>query len=148
MVAEYKKRTEKGYCFMIQTILQRIKQKINEVLQFQYTDFVDFTRITSKDINKFFYIFSNTNIFSSGVNVYQGRSRVIFVFIVENNKTIEKSENIIKFFLNPNNLGFFFEGNEGVNIEINEVSTDNLQFYNLGVGVIYVEVILYNQIEV
>lgn len=148
MVAEYKKRTEKGYCFMIQTIIQRIKQKINEVLQFQYTDFVDFTRITSKDINKFFYIFSNTNILSSGVNVYQGRSKVIFVFIVENNKTIEKSENIIKFFLNPNNLGFFFEGNKGVNIEINEVSTDNLQFYNLGVGVIYVEVILYNQIEV
>lgn len=148
MVAEYKKRTEKGYCFMIQTIIQRIKQKINEVLQFQYTDFVDFTRITSKDINKFFYIFSNTNIFSSGVNVYQGRSKVIFVFIVENNKTIEKCENIIKFFLNPNNLKYFFEGNEGVNIEINEVSTDNLQFYNLGVGVIYVEVILYNQIEV
>lgn len=148
MVAEYKKRTEKGYCFMIQTIIQRIKQKINEVLQFQYTDFVDFTRITSKDINKFFYIFSNTNFFSSGVNVYQGRSRVIFVFIVENNKTIEKSENIIKFFLNPNNLKHFFEGNEGVNIEINEISTDNLQFYNLGVGVIYVEVILYNQIEV
>lgn len=132
---------------MVSRILENINQTIDRELGFKKVDFIDFTRITAKDIMKFFTIFTNANIYTTGINTYQARNRVVFVFIVRNNEVLQKLEEITKFFLNLRNMRNFFEDNEGVVLDINEVSTDNLQYYNMGVGVVYVEMVIYTSFE-
>lgn len=131
----------------METIIQRIVDYIKLHLNYRIVDFVDFTRLSSSDIGKFFWIYSESNFISQGIGQYQKRDTFIFVFIVNKDNSLSEIQDIYKTFLTLSNQKNWFGNTTGLTIDIQKALTGNKQYVKLGVEVLYLEVVIYTLLQ-
>lgn len=132
---------------MVSKFFEIINREIQQKLEYKNIEIIDLNRLTPRDIGKYFIVYTSSNFLTNSIGSYTARNNLIFVFVIDKNRYLQEIERIASFFLSLKNQSEWFQNTTDYLLEITSLTTANKQYFSLGVELVYIEMVLYTNLQ-